>query len=286
MVLKGTSKGLIAIIVIRNNKIVILWLEKTGNTSRITNEEAIIKLEDVSTVYEGERRTAIRNIDLSIKKNELVYLVGPNAAGKTTLLETINGILPPFKGKVSVFGLNMKTHGRQARGKIGYVPQDFMVKPGEPYTSLDVVLMGCYGQIGFLHHPTEEDRTKALEVMKKLGVKELAGKPIGRLSGGQQQKVMLSRAIAKRPKILLLDEPFSNLDPDSRGQIPTLIAKIHQEEDLTTIIVTHDIHHMLDQCTRVIAISNGKIMFDGTPKKALTLVENHPHTTSLESYHL
>jgi ABC-type cobalamin/Fe3+-siderophores transport system ATPase subunit len=122
--------------------------------------------------------------------------------------------------------------------------------------------------------------------MKKIGVKELAGKPIGRLSGGQQQKVMLARAIAKRPKILLLDEPFSNLDPDSRGQIPTLIAKIHQEEDLTTIIVTHDIHHMLDQCTRVIAVSNGKIMFDGTPKKALTLVENHPHTTSLESYHL
>lgn len=246
----------------------------------MTND-AIIKLENVSTVYEGERRPAIKGINLTVKQNELVYVVGPNASGKTTLLETINGLLPPFKGKVTVFGLDVQTHGRRVRCEIGYVPQDFMVKPGEPYTALDVVLMGRYGQIGFLHHPEAEDKKKAVEAMKLIGIKELAGRPMGKLSGGQQQKVMLARAIAKNPKILLLDEPFSNLDPDSRGQIPSLITKLHEEKDLTTLIVTHDIHHMIDHCNRVIVVTNGKITFDGTPKNALPLVENHPHITSL-----
>jgi len=259
--------------------------EEVNKQSKRPTIETIFKLEAVSTVYEGARRTAIKNVNLTVKQNELVYVVGPNAAGKTTLLETINGMLPTFKGEVRVFGLNVKTHGRQIRCGIGYVPQDFMVKPGEPYTAIDVVLMGRYGQIGFLHHPTEKDKAKALEIMKLIGVDELANRPIGKLSGGQQQKVMLARALAKNPKILLLDEPFSNLDPDSRGQIPMLITKLHQERKLTTVIVTHDIHHMLDKCNRVIVVSGGRVTFDGTPEKALPLVENHPHTTSLETHY-
>jgi zinc/manganese transport system ATP-binding protein len=245
-------------------------------------EDAIITLENVSTVYEGESRPAIKGINLSIKKNELIYVVGPNASGKTTLLETINGLLPPFKGKVSVFGLDVQSNGRKIRCQIGYVPQDFMVKPGEPYTTIDVALMGRYGQIGFLHHPKKKDKKKALEAMKLIGIEELADRSMGKLSGGQQQKVMLVRALAKNPKILLLDEPFSNLDPDSRGQIPSMITRLHKEKDLTTIIVTHDIHHMLDQCNRVIVVTDGRIMFDGPPENALSLIENHPHTTSLE----
>jgi len=248
-------------------------------------EDAIIKLEDVSTVYEGERRPAIKAANLTVKRNELVYIVGPNASGKTTLLETINGLLPPFKGKVSVFGLDVQSNGRKIRCQIGYVPQDFMVKPGEPYTALDVVLMGRYGQIGFLHHPEAEDKKSALEAMNLIGIEELADRSMGKLSGGQQQKVMLARALAKNPKILLLDEPFSNLDPDSRGQIPSLITKLHKEKDLTTLIVTHDIHHMLDSCNRVVVVTDGRIMFDGAPEKALHIVENHPHTTSLEATH-
>jgi ABC-type Mn2+/Zn2+ transport system ATPase subunit len=248
------------------------------------NKGAIITLQDVSTVYEGESRPAIRHINLTIKKKELVYIVGPNASGKTTLLETINGLLPPFNGKITVFGLDVKSNGQKIRRQIGYVPQDFMVKPGEPYRAIDVVIMGRYGQIGFLHNPDENDKQKALEAMKQIGIEELANRPMGKLSGGQQQKVMLARALAKAPRILLLDEPFSNLDPDSRGQIPTLIMKLHEEQGFTTLIVTHDIHHMLENCHRVIVVTGGKVIFDGTPENALPLVENHPHTTSLEEH--
>jgi ABC-type Mn2+/Zn2+ transport system ATPase subunit len=248
-------------------------------------QDVIIELKDISTVYEGESKPAIKEINLTVKRNELVYIVGPNASGKTTLLETINGLLLPLRGKVTVFGLDVKSYGSKIRCQIGYVPQDFMVKPGEPYTVLDVVLMGLYGQIGFLHQPEEKDRKKALESMNQIGIEELADRPMGKLSGGQQQKVMLARALAKNPRILLLDEPFSNLDPDSRGQIPLLITKLHKEKKLTILIVTHDIHHMLDQCNRVIVLIGGKMVLDGTPQNALPLVENHPHTTTLEEQH-
>jgi zinc/manganese transport system ATP-binding protein len=233
---------------------------------------SIIKLEDVSTVYEGERRPAIKDVNLTLERNEFVYVVGPNAAGKTTLLETINGLLPLFRGKISVLGLDVLTRGRMVRCEIGYVPQDFMVEPGEPYTALDVVLMGRYGRIGTLHRPEEKDRQKTVEAMTLLGVEELADRPMGKLSGGQQQKIMLARAIAKEPKILLLDEPFSNLDPESREKIPSLIRRLHEENELTTIIVTHDIHNMLKQCCRVIVMINGRILVDESPEKALAAV--------------
>jgi zinc/manganese transport system ATP-binding protein len=242
-----------------------------------------IKLENVTTVYEGERRPAIKNVNLSIGRNELVYVVGPNAAGKTTLLETVNGLLPLFKGKISVFGLDVLTNGRVVRCGIGYVPQDFLVKPGEPYTALDVVLMGRYGRIGVLQRPQKKDREKAVEAMKLLDVGELVDKPMGKLSGGQQQKVMIARAIAKEPKILLLDEPFSNLDPESRRKIPSLIGHLHNEKELTTLIVTHDIQNMMKECRRVVVMNNGRILVDGIPEKTLPAMEDKSHVTSTEA---
>ncbi len=246
---------------------------KKRNIITMTLMSNIISLENVSTVYEGERRPAVRDVNLSVKKKELVYVVGPNASGKTTLLETINGLLPIFKGKLSVFEMDARTYGRKIRREIGYVPQDFMVNPGEPFTAYDVVMMGRYGKIGFLNQPNEIDHEKITETMRLLDVEELAPRPMGKLSGGQQQKVMIARALAKDPKILLLDEPFSNLDPESREKIPSLISRIHEERELTTIIVTHDIYGMLETCRRVVVMSEGRILDDSTPEEALIRME-------------
>ena len=235
----------------------------------VSSGNGIIQLVDVSTVYEGERRSAIRNVNLRIEQNELVYVVGPNASGKTTLLETINGLLPTFRGTTLVLGLNVQTQGRRVRCETGYVPQDFMVEPGEPYGALDVVMMGRYGNIGVLRRPDGRDREKALETMRLLNVEELAHRPMGKLSGGQQQKVMIARALAKEPKILLLDEPFSNLDSESRERVPALVQRLHDENGWTTLIVTHDTHSMLHTCRRVVVMNNGSIVADGTPEQAL-----------------
>ena len=235
----------------------------------MTYAKTAIRLEDVSTVYEGESRPAIRDVNLTLEENELVYVVGPNASGKTTLLETINGLLPTFKGRVSVFGLDVQTQGRRVRCEIGYVPQDFMVEPGEPYTAFDIVMMGGYGKIGILNRPNERNRERALEAMRLLDIEGLAHRPLGKLSGGQQQKAMIARALAKEPRVLLLDEPFSNLDPESKEKIPSLISRLHEEEGLTTLIVTHEVHSMLKSCRRVVVMNNGRILADGAPEKAL-----------------
>ena len=229
----------------------------------------MIQLENVSTVYEGERLPAIIDVNLSVKGNQFLYVVGPNASGKTTLLETINGLLTPFRGKVSVFGLDLHANISRIRSEIGYVPQDFMVEPGEPYLALDIVLMGRYGKIGFLRKPSELDREIAMDVMELLGIDDLSDRPMGKLSGGQQQKVMLARALAKKPRILLLDEPFSNLDPESRESIPKILSEVHVKEEYTTLIVTHDTSHLLENCDRVVYFSKGRIVADDTPERVL-----------------
>lgn len=240
-----------------------------------------IYLEDVSTVYEGERRPAIRDVYLTIRRKELVYVVGPNASGKTTLLETMNGLLPFYKGRVLVLGQNVQTHGKQIRREIGYVPQDFMMDAREPYTALDVVLMGRYGKMGVLRRPGEGDLKKAMEAMRLMGIEDQAEKPVGKLSGGQQQKVTIARALAKEPKILLMDEPFSNLDPESREKVPELIGRIHEERGLTTIIVTHDIRRMLRLCRRVVVMEGGRIKADGGLEDALAFLERDSSLLSL-----
>lgn len=239
----------------------------------MSNRNILINLDNVSTVYEGERRAALRDVSLSIIENELVYVVGPNASGKTTLLETINGLLKPFMGSILVSGLNMKNHGRRLRAEIGYVPQDFMVDPGEPYLSIDVVMMGRYGKIGVLNKPDERDREKALDAMRLLEIDELSQRPMGKLSGGQQQKVMIARALAKEPKILLMDEPFSNLDPESKRRIPELISRLHEKNRFTTIVVTHETNRLMEACRRVVVMDNGRITADEAPEKALRVLE-------------
>lgn len=231
-----------------------------------------IELRNVSTVYEGERRPAIKDINLTIEAGEIVYIIGPNAAGKTTLLETINGLLPIFKGQALVFNMDVRKRGREIRREIGYVPQDFIVEPGEPYTALDVVLMGRFGKIGVINKPSREDKMKAIESMRLLGIEDLANKPIGKLSGGQQQKVMIARALAKEPKILLMDEPFSNLDPESREKVSEIVNCLNRERNVTVVIVTHDLRQILNSDhRRVIVMSNGRIIADGDFKSVFNI---------------
>ena len=246
-------------------------------------EKCVIRLEGVSTVYEGERRAAIKDVNLSLERGELAWVLGPNAAGKTTLLETINGLLLPIRGKVYVFGEDIERNLRRARCKIGYVPQDFLVDPGEPYRALDVVLMGMYGKIGVLRRPDTADVGRALEVMRLLGVEELANRPMGKLSGGQQQKIMIARALAKEPEIILLDEPFSNLDASSRQRIPELIRQIHYEKGMTTIIVMHDPTEVSRQCSRVIAMDRGRVVMDGRPSEVLPILDKRAYHRELEA---
>lgn len=220
----------------------------------------MITLHNVSTMYEGEKVPVLKNVTLTIDEGSFVTVVGANGAGKTTLLETINGLLP-CTGQVTVCDMNIKTQGNTIRKQIGYVPQEFTCDSLTPFLVKDVVIMGRFGKIGILQTPTQRDYQITRETMEFLSILHLKDTPIGKLSGGQLQKVLIGRALAKKPHILLLDEPFSNLDMESRTDVSQKLMKLHKE-GLTLIMVVHDRSSIPGTCQRIITIEHGEIAAD------------------------
>lgn len=229
----------------------------------------IIELENVDTIYEGEEFPTIRNIDLQIDQGEFVCVMGPNGAGKTTLLETINGLLEHTSGRVSVLGKNIKNDGTDVRKRIGYLLQSFSFSPDQPFLVEDVIMMGRVGKIGILNSPGQEDWETVYESMELVGVSEFAKEPIGKLSGGEQQKVMLARVLAQEPEILLLDEPFTDLDFKAKEELQKLIKGIYEERGLTTLMVTHDVGSVPKISSRIILMNGGEIVLEGYPQEVI-----------------
>ncbi len=220
----------------------------------------MIELRNVSTIYEGEKIPSIKNINLKIEKGEFLTIVGPNGAGKTTLLETINGLLHS-QGDITVLGLNLKTYGTEIRKRIGYVPQEFTCDNLTPFLVKDVVLMGRFGKIGLFRSPGLKDYQVVSETMKFLSISSLQDTPVGKLSGGQLQKVLIARALAAEPDILLLDEPFSNLDIASRQDVIEKVISLY-EGGLIVLMVIHERSSIPSACRRIITMENGEIISD------------------------
>ena len=229
----------------------------------------IIELKNIETVYEGEKLPVIYDINLKVKTGEFISVIGPNGAGKTTFLETINGLLSYSKGKCFVFGKEIKKHKSEIRKEIGYVIQNFEMDPLAPFLCKDIVMSGRTGKIGTFRFARKSDWDKVWYSMGLVGMIDFANRPIGKLSGGEFQKILLSRALSQDPKILLLDEPFSNLDYASRKQVETLLNRIHEKNNITILIVSHDLSFVPSRCKRIIVLDHGKIIMDGSREKIL-----------------
>jgi len=230
---------------------------------------SIIELINIETVYEGEKLPVIYDVNLKIEPGEFISIIGPNGAGKTTLLETINGLLTYNKGQGFVFGKEIKKQKSKIRKEIGYVIQNFEMDPLAPFLCKDIVMSGRTGKIGTFRFAEKSDWDKVWYSMGLVGMIDFANRPIGKLSGGEFQKILLSRALAQNPKILLLDEPFSNLDIASRKQVETLLNRIHEKNNITILIVSHDLSFVPSRCKRIIVLDHGKIIMDGSREKIL-----------------
>jgi zinc/manganese transport system ATP-binding protein len=229
----------------------------------------VIELKKIKTIYEGEKIPVIDDINLTIKNREFVSIMGPNGAGKTTLLETINGLLYYIGGKGYIFGKEILKYKTEIRKEIGYVIQNFEIDPLSPFLCKDIVMSGRTGKIGVFKFTSKNDWEKVWYSMGLVGMIDFANRSVGKLSGGELQKILIARALAQEPKLLLLDEPFSNLDIAARTQIETLLNRIHEKEVITILMVSHDLSFVPNRCNRIIVLDRGRIIIDGKKQDIL-----------------
>jgi len=231
-----------------------------------------IKLYDVSTVYEGEKNPTLHDINLTVYKGEFIFIIGPNGSGKTTLLETILGLLPIEKGIVKINGESVLKNGRKIRKKIGYLIQGIEFDPQIPFLVKTALMTARAGRLGLLRFPSKKDWKivrycyDALEHKEELD--DYWDRPIGKLSGGMQQKVMIANILAAEPDILLLDEPFSNLDIKSREEVFKLLLRLNRLANITILCVSHS-HNIPKEIDRLLMIQKGKIVLDKGLEDAL-----------------
>ncbi len=228
-------------------------------TRRNLQDKLAIRLDSVSTYYSGETKPAIKDISLEIHIGDLVLISGPNGSGKTTLLETILGLLKPKNGRVFLLGHKIPDEAHAARKKCSYLPQDFMKPAGEPFSVKEVVAMGL-SSIRPLGKLNQEDWEAIYDVLDLFGIRELAERPFGRLSGGQQQKVMLARTLIRKPRVLFLDEPFSALDKESRAFLSQEILPELARKGATVLLVSHDVTFKPLECSKTVYMKDGAIV--------------------------
>jgi len=214
-----------------------------------------VSLTNVSVAYTGSDRPAIRDITISIPLGKLVVVTGPNGAGKTTLIETCLGLLKPVKGVAKLLGVDTRSRSIvKIRRFCSYVPQDFMRPPHDHYTAYQVISMGLAQLSGY------SDRDgRITAIAGKLGIEELLDKPIGMLSGGEQQRVFIARALVRKPRVLFLDEPFSCIDTGSRRLVAETIYEYVEREGATAVIVSHELSPLQGLADALIKMDSGRV---------------------------
>jgi iron complex transport system ATP-binding protein len=209
----------------------------------------------------------LRGVHLELAKSEVLGIVGPNGAGKSTLIRCINRILNPQKGCILLDESDIihMTRMELAR-QLGYIPQND--NQSFPATVFDVVLMGRRPHIGW--RSGQNDKEKVLDVLEMLNIEHLAMRDINEISGGQQQKVLIARALAQEPDVLLLDEPTSNLDIRHQLEVMNVIRTLVKEKNISAIMAIHDLNLGSRYSDRMVMLNRGVIAAAGSPFSVLT----------------
>lgn len=224
---------------------------------------ALVELRGVTCGY--EQGPVLRAVDLTIREGQLAGLVGPSGSGKTTLLRAILGQIKVQAGEVLVLGKPVR--GRPPAG-VGYVPQLEAIDWNFPVTVEEVVLMGRAANGGAWPWPSRADRLAMEEILDRLGMRPYARRHIRELSGGQQQRVFVARALARNPRLLLLDEPTTGVDIKTRHDILHLLKDLN-EDGMTILLTTHDLNSVATHLPHVVCLSGG-VVAHGSPAEVFT----------------
>ena len=207
-----------------------------------------------------DNRAILKNLNFSINRGEYLCIVGENGAGKSTLMKTLLHLLPPVSGKI-LLGDGL------TENEIGYLPQQTGIQKDFPASVREIVLSGCQPRCGLRPFSRKKEKACAVEMMEKMEIIGLAERCFSELSGGQQQRVLLARALCATGKLLFLDEPVSGLDPNASEEMYRLIERLNYEDEITIIMITHDIRAALRYASHILHI--GKSVFYGTKQEYL-----------------
>ncbi len=223
-------------------------MEKDQNKT----SHAILSIENIKVQF--GKRCILKDVNIQVNPGEFIGLIGPNGVGKSTLLKVILGLLAPTAGNVCIGG---KT-ARKGNRSIGYVPQKLYLDPQIPLRGRDLVALGLDGHRWGISLHAKERKKRVDEMLEAVDASRFADSPVGLLSGGEQQRLLIAQALLTEPKLLLLDEPLSNLDIKSAYEVVQLVSRIGHEKRVAVILVAHDMNPLLGVMDRVLYLADGK----------------------------
>lgn len=226
----------------------------------------MIRICDLTVGY--GKKSVVGNINQEFSKGEFISLLGPNGSGKTTILRTLSRLLSPIKGVVRINGRELDAFKQNELAKTLSVVLTQRINPGL-VTTREFVALGRYPHTGFLGRLTGQDKLKTDEALKMVNANGLANRYFGELSDGEKQKIVLARALAQEPEIMILDEPTLHLDLKHRIEVMSILQKFCREKGITVIVSLHDVDIALRVSDKVIMVKNGKIMVCGPPEDVL-----------------
>ena len=214
--------------------------------------KAALEINDLTVAYKF--KPVLWDIDLDVPQGVMMAIVGPNGAGKSTLIKSILEIVKPIAGSVKILGQSY----RNVRSEVGYVPQKGSVDWDFPTTVKDVVLMGTYGNLGWIRRPGRLQKSETEKAIEKVGLSDFSLRQISQLSGGQQQRVFLARALVQDASIYFMDEPFQGVDATTEKAIINILKELRQRGK-TVIVVHHDLQTVTDYFDWVTLLNVKKI---------------------------
>ncbi|MDR3393747.1 MAG: ABC transporter ATP-binding protein [Parasulfuritortus sp.] len=227
----------------------------------------MLEIRDLACGY--GRRTVLSGIDFLLQTSELLCLLGPNGVGKTTLFKTILGLLPALGGDILLDGKPARHWSRRQFARwVAYVPQAHT--PPFPFQVRDVVAMGRVAHLGAFSAPGRQDKDIAESALDTLGIAALAGQPYTEISGGERQLVLIARALAQESRILVMDEPTSNLDYGNQIKVMAQVRRVAASQGVGVILTTHYPNHAFQYATRALVIDSDKRYALGGPNEVVT----------------
>lgn len=224
--------------------------------------EPAVQVEGVAFTYPGSDAPALEGVSLSVAEGGRLGILGPNGGGKSTLLKIVLGVLRPQQGRVSVFGQSPSEATRA--GLVGYVPQGLEVEKGFPLSVRQVVELAVSWRVAGWKRIPASAQAQVEQLLNIVGAAGFAERPIGSLSGGQLQRVMIARALAPKPRLLVLDEPTVGIDAAGQAQFAALLEAVHKQTGVTMLVVSHDIRAIAAGCDRVTCLSR-RLHFHDAP---------------------